>query len=198
MKPGETDPDKKTVSFDIFDSAGLPASGLGGEGAVATFATTELQISSNYGSSYTTALGTFAHGGDGIYKYQFTNAEVQTSVGEKNLWLRYKKAGFKTRVVEVDLRFVAVDSLATNSVDANALKADAVTEIQAGLATAAAQTTLQTTANDLHKVAFGRWKIIGTQLILYDVDGVTPIVTFNLKDDLGAASNIRIFERVPV
>jgi hypothetical protein len=48
------------------------------------------------------------------------------------------------------------------------------------------------------QVAFGRWKISGNQLVLYRPDNTTVLKTFNLKDDTGAASMTRIFERVPV
>lgn len=66
-----------------------------------------------------------------------------------------------------------------------------------------ASTLSQTSAiasdvNNLEKVALGRWKIEGSQLILYEADGVTPFRTFNLLDDTGAPSGVRIFERVPV
>jgi hypothetical protein len=50
----------------------------------------------------------------------------------------------------------------------------------------------------LLQAAFGRWKIIGTQLVLYDVDNVTPIKTFDLKDAGGAPSSTSIFERDPL
>jgi hypothetical protein len=132
MKPGETDTDKRTISFDLYNSSGLPASGLAGEGAVAAFATTELQVSYNYGTSYTTAVGTFAHGSDGNYKYTFGLTEVQSSIGEKNVWLRYKATGFRTRVIEVPLRFVDVDTV----------QSAVVTSVQSGLATGTALATV--------------------------------------------------------
>ena len=33
----------------------------------------------------------------------------------------------------------------------------------------------------VRKIETGRWKIQGTQLIIYDEDGVTPLKTFNLS-----------------
>lgn len=50
----------------------------------------------------------------------------------------------------------------------------------------------------LHQIAVGRWKVQGTQLLLYNADGTTVLEAFDLKDDAGDPSNIRIFERVPV
>lgn len=152
---------------------------------------------------------------------------------------------------------VPVKTIAVDAIDAASLKADAITEIQSGLASAANLSTANTnisaidtklgtpvgvsvsadiaavstklgspagasvsadvaavksdTASTLTQVnasadiletleliGAGRWKIQGTQLIVYDSDGVTPLLTFNLKDDLGNPSNTRIFERVPV
>lgn len=151
---------------------------------------------------------------------------------------------------------VVISSMLTDALGAAGVSAAAVTKIQSGLATASAQTTLQTAAtdlstklgtpagasvsadiasldsklgtpagasvsvdvaavktdtasaltqiaavaadvNNLEKVALGKWKIQGTQLILYEADGTTPFRTFNLLDDAGAPSNTRIFERVP-
>ena len=45
------------------------------------------------------------------------------------------------------------------------------------------------------KVLMGKWKIASFQLTLYDVDGVTPIQVFDLKDDLGNPTNTKVFER---
>lgn len=50
----------------------------------------------------------------------------------------------------------------------------------------------------LHRIGVGRWKIQGTQLLIYEDDETTVLMAFNLKDDNGAASNTRIFERMPV
>lgn len=49
----------------------------------------------------------------------------------------------------------------------------------------------------LHQIAVGRWKVQGTQLLLYNADGTTVLKAFDLKDDAGDPSNLRIFERVP-
>lgn len=49
----------------------------------------------------------------------------------------------------------------------------------------------------LFQAALGRWKIEGTQLKLYNDDGVTVMRTFNLKDSTGLPTSIQIFERDP-
>lgn len=50
---------------------------------------------------------------------------------------------------------------------------------------------------EARQAAVGRWRIIGTQLIIYEDDGTTPFKTFDLKDELGQPA-IRAFERDPV
>lgn len=62
----------------------------------------------------------------------------------------------------------------------------------------AASATLLSVTDALRKAAYGRWKITGTQLVIYDDDGTTPLETFDLKDPSGTPSNTQIFERVPV
>lgn len=195
MQPGETDADKKTVSLDIYNSSGLPASGEVGEGAVATVSAGDLQISYDYGASYANALGTFSHGGDGNYRYRFDDTEVQTSVGEKNIWLRYKKTGFRTRVLEVQLRY-DTDRIAS------LIGTPADTTVSNDIADVKSDTSLLPAAmpkiDDLYQIGIGRWKIQGTQLLLYGPDNETVIFAFNLKDDAGEDSSTKVFERVPV
>lgn len=55
-------------------------------------------------------------------------------------------------------------------------------------------------AYDILKVEKNRWKIdTGTnQLYVYDDNGTSVLYTFNLKDNTGAASSSKIYERVPV
>ena len=51
---------------------------------------------------------------------------------------------------------------------------------------------------DLSDQAFGRWKIQGSQLILYrESDEETPWRAYDLYDDAGTASGVRVFERRP-
>jgi hypothetical protein len=52
----------------------------------------------------------------------------------------------------------------------------------------------------VRKISEGRWKINTStkQLVLYDDDDTTPLITFNLKDSAGTATATNIFERTPV
>ena len=47
------------------------------------------------------------------------------------------------------------------------------------------------------KVETGRWKIDNNQMVFYDTDETTPLLTFDLKDDAGLPSEDRVYERVP-
>lgn len=52
----------------------------------------------------------------------------------------------------------------------------------------------------IRKVESGKWKAVGTQMIFYDDDGVTPLLTFDLKDENGNPIDASedVFERIPV
>lgn len=50
----------------------------------------------------------------------------------------------------------------------------------------------------VRKVETNRWKIsANNKMIIYDDDGTTPLITFNLKDLAGSPSYKKVFERVP-
>jgi hypothetical protein len=48
---------------------------------------------------------------------------------------------------------------------------------------------------EIKKIQFNNWKVIGTQLLVYDNDGTTILKTYDLFDDNGDASGTRVFER---
>lgn len=50
----------------------------------------------------------------------------------------------------------------------------------------------------IHKIETGRWRITNNQFIIYDEDGTTPLLTFNLKDQLGNLTMENPFERTPI
>ena len=50
----------------------------------------------------------------------------------------------------------------------------------------------------LLKVQTGRWRILSNQLIFYDIDDVTPLYTFNLKNSGGLPTENDVYDRVPV
>jgi len=49
----------------------------------------------------------------------------------------------------------------------------------------------------IRKYLTNRWKIENNQLIIYDDDGVTPILKFNLYDKFGNPTEINVYERKP-
>lgn len=51
---------------------------------------------------------------------------------------------------------------------------------------------------DIRQATLGRWRVLGTQLLLYAEDGTTIFRTFDLKDGEGNPSATQIFERTPV
>lgn len=51
---------------------------------------------------------------------------------------------------------------------------------------------------EARQAALGRWRVVGTQLIIYEDDGTTPFKTYDLKDASGQPSVTQTFERAPV
>jgi hypothetical protein len=50
----------------------------------------------------------------------------------------------------------------------------------------------------VRQVETGRWRIVANQMIFFGDDGITPILTFNLKNESGIPAMDEVFERVPV
>ncbi len=50
---------------------------------------------------------------------------------------------------------------------------------------------------DIIKIEYGRWKVVGDQMLFYDDDDTTVIATFDLKDLAGAATMQNVYERTP-
>lgn len=57
--------------------------------------------------------------------------------------------------------------------------------------------SFETDVSIIRQIETGRWKIIDNQMIFYGEDGTTPLLVFDLKDNLGNASMVNVFERVP-
>ncbi len=76
---------------------------------------------------------------------------------------------------------------------------DAIADVSSDLA--AVKAVVDGTGADVQDLldeAFGRWKVQGSQIILYRASAVnTPWKTFDLLDDSGSPSGVRVFERVP-
>lgn len=51
------------------------------------------------------------------------------------------------------------------------------------------------TIAQLYDIQYGRWKIVGNQMLFYKEDNATLIATYNLFDDLGAGTMDSVFER---
>lgn len=54
------------------------------------------------------------------------------------------------------------------------------------------------TLGQLYDIQFGRWHIVGNQMIFYKDDNVTEVVRFNLFDDTGSPSMDAVFQRTKV
>ena len=50
----------------------------------------------------------------------------------------------------------------------------------------------------VRKIQTGRWKILNNQMIFYDDDATTPILTFDLFNSSGEPASDNVFERNPV
>ena len=76
--------------------------------------------------------------------------------------------------------------------------ADKVWTHTTGAQVASDAATAATKSADAWKVLSGRWKIQNNQMIIYDEDGVTPLVTFDLYDIEGKPTTDKpVFERRP-
>lgn len=49
----------------------------------------------------------------------------------------------------------------------------------------------------IKQIECGRWKIVDNQMIFYGEDEITPLLTFDLKDNMGNLSSTNVFERTP-
>ena len=88
-----------------------------------------------------------------------------------------------------------------NFTDTDTIYAHIVVETTDGQAQGHTQLTrIVSTANEekIRKILTNRWKIENNQLTIYDDDGVTPLIMFNLKDKLGNPTEINVFERIPI
>jgi hypothetical protein len=47
----------------------------------------------------------------------------------------------------------------------------------------------------LYDQAFGRWQIVGNQMLFYAPDNSTLLATFDLYDDTGAPNQVNVFQR---
>jgi hypothetical protein len=160
-------------------------------------------------------LQVLAVGADGSEKLDVSSAEVRVyymsggsetvvlatqalaQVGGSNTW-RYNWSPVSLPVREYVAEYTLTDVLGLVSVVAEDLVVRDIAR-QTTLSTVQSTLTLvQTDVEIIRKVETGRWKIVANQMIFYDDDETTPILTFDLKDDAGLPSMTTVFERDPV
>ena len=59
-------------------------------------------------------------------------------------------------------------------------------------------TQMSGTIAQLYDIQFGRWHIVGNQMIFYKDDNLTEVARFNLFDDTGSPSMDAVFQRTKV
>jgi len=166
------------VSGRMDSSVGAMATGTLTASALASDAVTEIQL----GLPTAAAVAAIQSDTDNIQ----TRLPAALSGGRMDSITNAMAAGVVTAAV-----------IATDAIDADAVAADAVTKIQNGLVTSSALDDVAAKIDSLEAVALGRWEVTGNQLILYEMDGTTPLATFDLLDATGTPSSTSIFERVP-
>jgi hypothetical protein len=76
------------------------------------------------------------------------------------------------------------------------LPEDVVSRELVGLAKQSTLLLVQADLEIVRKIETGRWKVANNQMTFYDDDGVTPLLTFNLFDQVGSPTMENVFERV--
>ena len=59
-------------------------------------------------------------------------------------------------------------------------------------------TSMTGTLNSIYDIQFGRWRIVGDQMIFFKEDNVTEVARFDLFDDAGNPTMDAVFERTRV
>jgi len=111
-------------------------------------------------------------------------------VGSTNTW-RYEWSPSALSVGQYVVEYVVTDSGGITARVAEDL-------IVRDIARDSVLSLVQSDMSIVKKVETGRWRIVNNQMVFYDDDGVTPVLTFNLLDDAGNPSSERVFERVRV
>ena len=133
--------------------------------------------------------GSFIESGLGIY---YVNLTLATN-GDYRIYIA--SAGYPSVTEDIE---VSEDS---TNITACKTDLDNPDQYKADVSALALQATLNTVASNLvivKQIESGRWKIVNNQMIFYDSDGVTPILTFDLKDSDGNPIEAFPKERVPV
>jgi hypothetical protein len=133
----------------------------------------------------------------GTVRVYYVSGGVETNVlgptalvnPSDNIW-RYNWTPGALPVGEYVAEYVLSDASRTTRVGEDLVVRDIATESRL--------TLVQDDITIIKAVETGRWKIVGNQMLFYEDDGVTVLLTFNLLDDLGLPTMDCVFERVPV
>ena len=110
--------------------------------------------------------------------------------------------GWKIKLYNGTYQFVITGTVITDNGTARTVPPDSGNvEIVFQVSSQGIIATDLTLADDLakvRKIEGGRWKIQNNQMIFYDSDNTTPLLTFNLLDKAGQPSETNVYERVPV
>lgn len=104
--PGETNADKRTIFFPIYDKDGLIASGDaqgitdGWATSAITLASGDLQYAHNRGG-YVAIAGTFGHNGEGEYYYIFDPTEIANSLSDGTVAVKFVRTGYRAFIVRI-------------------------------------------------------------------------------------------------
>lgn len=184
----------RTIYFELLTDAGAPAN-------VATDGG-DLEISFDNGDTFEEVSGTWLHVGDnsdGFYSYQFAVSEIDTV--NTNPILKFASFGMRTKYMPILVRAAPEGGGGgdlTPVLTAISNVQDVVDNIQTDTTSIVATLAGMSPKIDvLYQIGTGRWKIQGTQLLIYEDDGTTVMLAFDLKNDVGTPSATQIFERVP-
>lgn len=169
------------VTISVFMQSVVDATGIPGLAAIM------IVNMKKSGGAFAVIAPTIVDKGSGWYDIPLTIGNTDT-LG--SLTFHITAAGFASANDEVQLLVIAIDK--ADAVHMGVSSLSGIDTLVTGVA------ALMTVTDEIHKAAYGRWKIVGTQLIIYDDDGTTPLQTFDLKDDTGTPSSTKIYERVPL
>ena len=143
--------------------------------------------------------------GSGWYRYNFTTYDYTKSYvftvdggASLNGCERYKIGGYDSFVEDISFEVweepgASHLTLGTTGFILNSIKSDTTTIIMS-------VATLTTLVNTLTKFETNRTRIdpVAKTLTVYDLDCVTPLQVFELKDQFGNPSVVEVCERVPI
>lgn len=136
---------------------------------------------------------------DGVSEVEDLASQNLIQVGSTNVW-RYVWTPGSLSVDVYYASYTLVDDDGANFADFETL---VVMDVAEGADLSALQgdmTGVKADVELIRKIEKGRWRIdkVTDQMIFYDDDDVTPLLTFDLKDIDGLPNHINIFERDPV